>query len=382
MIGRVAWRGGVAPTVEQRLLLRAALLEVALGRPAWDQWRRETDIERLDAGSQRLLPQLYRNVRSYASGEPLLERLKGVYRHTWSANGMLFRDAGRLLQALARADIRTVVLDGGALVTLYYRDHGARAVESIVIMISPDDVPRAATLLAAEGWRPADSAGSGQPGPYTSQIRLQGEQRPVDLLWDPFPEGCAPDIRHAFWTSAEPGEVAGVECHTLAPADELLRICVRASRWEEIPPFRRLADALVLLRGAASRVDWDRLARQAIRARVVRPVLTSLLLLRQVLNAAVPEDTVRRLEDARVGTGDWLEQRLREAPRPRLGRLPDLLFRYGRLADTQSSGGVRPGLARYLQDAWGVSRAWQLPLVALAKGVRRVIQPKGPPAAR
>jgi len=366
----------VAPTAEQCLLLRAALLEGEAGQNAWKRWRGGADIERLDAGSQRLLPQLYRNVQAHATGDPLLERLKGVYRHAWSANGMLFSDARRLLEALARADIRAVVLDGIALVTLYYRDHGARAIDSMVIMISPDEIPRAAQVLAAEGWGSAEPERLTRPGPYTSQARLLGARRPVDLLWDPFPEGCTPDIRQGFWVNAEPAEIAGVASLVLAPGDELLRICVRAARWEEPPPFRRLADALLLLREAGRRVDWGRLVDQARRARVVLPVLASLSMLRDVLDVPVPDDTLRRLEAEPAGPGEWLEQRLREAPRPRLGRLPDLLFRYRRLAAPERAGTRRPGLARYLQDAWHVRWAWQLPLVALGKGVRRAIRPK------
>jgi hypothetical protein len=368
--------GRVAPTAEQRLLLRAALLEGEPGRRAWERWRGGIDIERLDTGSQRLLPQLYRNVQRYATGDPLLERLKGVYRHAWSANGMLFRDAGRLLGALARAEIRTVVLDGSALVTLYYRDQGARAIDSIAVLISPDDIPAAARVFAREGWGSAKLVHLSRPGPYTSQARLLGAGRPVDLLWDPFPEGCTPDIRHGFWVNAEPAEIAGIASQVLAPTDELLRICVRAARWEELPPFRRLADALLLLRAVGPRVDWTRLVNQARRARVVLPVLASLSLLREVLDAPVPDDSLRRLEAEPAGAGEWLEQRLREAPRPRLGRLPDLLFRYRRLAAPEGSGTRRPGLARYLQGAWGVRWAWQLPLVALGKGVRLAIRPK------
>jgi hypothetical protein len=367
---------GVAPTAEQRLMLRAALLEGEPGRKAWERWRAVTDIERLDTGSQRLLPQLYRSVQTNAAGDPLLERLKGVYRHAWSANGLLLRDARQVLETLARADIRTVVLDGIALVALYYRDPGARAIDSITVMISPEDIPRAVRVLVEEGWGSADVVPLTRPGRYTSQARLLGARRPVDLLWDPFPEGCHPDIRKAFWENAEPAEIAGIRSQVLAPADELLRVCVRAARWEEPPPFRRLADALLLVRAAGPGVDWPRLVSQARRARVVLPVFASLSLLREVLDAPVPDETLRQLKAERPGAGEWLEQRVRQSPRPRLGRLPDLLFRYRRLPAPEGSGTDQPGLVRYLQDAWGVRWAWQLPLVALGKGVRQAIRPR------
>lgn len=369
----------LAPTAAQRLLLRAALLDGPEGREAWEVWRRETDIERLDPGSQRLLPLLYRTARSYAADDPLLDRLKGVYRHTWSANGLLLLDAGRVLRALVRAGVHVVALDGTALVVRYYQDRGARAADSIAVLVSPDDVPMAAGVLAEEGWRsdPPDLPGA---GPYTSQARLVGGHRAVDLLWDPFPEGCGPGIGDEFRASSEPGEVAEVACRLLSPTDELLRTCVRAARWEEIPSFRRLADAQVILRTAGARVDWDRLADHAVRVGVVLPVLAALSLVREVLDAPVPADTLRRLQHARVSAGDRLEQRLREAPRPHLGRLPDLLFRYRRLAGPGPAGSRQPGLVRYLQGAWGVRRGWQLPFVALAKGVRRLLRAAGTPA--
>jgi hypothetical protein len=369
-------RAGIAPTPTQRLLLRAALLEGEAGRQAWEAWRRESDVERVDPGSQRLLPQLYRNVRTYAERDPLLERLKGVYRHTWSANNVLFHEAGRLLRALAQAEVRTLVLDGIALVTSYYRDQGARAVDSIVIMIPPDDLPKAAHTFAAEGWDAGGLLRSPPPGRYSSQARVLGGRRPVDLLWDPFPEGCDPDIRRTCWTGAEPAVVAEAACQRLAPAEELLRICVRAGRWEALPPFRRLADALVLLRAAGTSLDWDRFARQALRSRVVLPVRASLMLLREVLDAPVPDSTLRQLQNAPVGAGDWLEQRLSEGPRPALGRLPDLLSRYRRLAGAEATGVRESGFVRYLQGAWDVRRAWQLPVVAMGKGLRRVLGPR------
>lgn len=372
MTERLKVRGRLAPTAAQCLLLRAALLDAPAGRQAWEQWRRETDVERLDDGSQRLLPQLYCNARSYAAGEPLLDRLKGVYRHTWSANELLLRDAGRLLRTLNLAGIGIVVLDGTALLARYYPDRGARAAESLGLMVAPGDVPRAAAALEQEGWRAADPAGPPRPGPYAGQARLLGGHCPVDLLWDPFPEGCTPGIRDAFWAASESGEVAELACRVLAPTDDLLRICVRASRWEPIPSFRRLADASMLLRSAGAAVDWDRLADHARTTRVVLPVLAALSLLREVLDAPIPDRVLERLERVRVTAADRAEQRLGEAPHTRLGRMPDLWLRYRRLAVAQ---GEHPqGWMRYLQGAWAVRRPWQLPLVAVQKGVRRAFR--------
>ena len=46
------------PTREQERLLRAALLRGPLALEAWDEWKAGADMDHLDAGSYRLLPQL------------------------------------------------------------------------------------------------------------------------------------------------------------------------------------------------------------------------------------------------------------------------------------------------------------------------------------
>ena len=53
---------GCWPTHDQELLLRAALLQ---GEPAlefWNEWRRKVDLDVIDYGSHRMIPQLYRNI--------------------------------------------------------------------------------------------------------------------------------------------------------------------------------------------------------------------------------------------------------------------------------------------------------------------------------
>lgn len=377
---RLLLRAGrrLSPTSEQRLLLRAALLEGDAGREAWTQWRTHADLDRLDAGSRRLLPQLYRNLPPEAAGDPLVEKLKGVYRHAWSANGVALQAAGRALGALAQAGVRTAVVDGTALVLRWYGDHGARLIDSIAIMVPVEDVPEASLALARKGWGSRAWMPGSRPGPYAGHVHLPGPGRPVDLLWDPFPEGCTPEIHQLFWADAVPTEMVGVPSATLAPTDELLRICVRAARWDADPPFRRLADAMILLRSDGDRVDWARLSDLALRARTRPSVLISLSLLRDLLHAPVPPDTIERLETEPLGLMEQVEQVVRQAPRARLGRLPDLIFRYWRQAAPEFAGARPPGLARYLQGAWGVRRLWQLPVVAIGKGVRRVVRTPDP----
>lgn len=367
--------GALAPSPTQHLLLRAVVLDGDPAQEAWEHWRAVADIERLDPGSTRLLPFLYRRLAERGADDPVIERLKGTYRYTWSANGALLRDAGGLLGAMADAGIPTVVLGGVALLAQVYQDQGARLADSLAVMVPPERLEDAGRLLQAHGWMPPERWDIAGAIAVSSQVRFSGRGRPVDLCWDPFPEACAPDVREACWLAAQPGEIAGTATRTLAPTDELLQICIRASRRDEVPPFRRLCDAMMVLRRAARAVDWSRLVELAGRARAVLPVRASLRLLRDTLEAPVPDAVLERLAATRVSSAERLEQRLQERPLPRLGRFPDLVFRHARLAATGAAPPGLAGLSRYLQTAWGAERGWQIPLVLVWKGARRAVRP-------
>lgn len=367
--------GPLAPTPTQRLLLQAVALDGDPAHEAWERWRRTADIDRLDYGSSRLLPYLYRRLEERGVSDPEMDRLKGTYRYAWSANGVLFGHAARALGALTGGGVPTVVLEGAALLTRYYRDQGARLADGFGVMVPWDRRHDAARLLAAQGWTTPEGWDAPETVAGASHARLQGSGGPVDLCWDPFPEACAPAVRERCWEAAEPLEVGGVASRSLAAADELLQICIRASRRDLLPPFRRLCDASVVLRRAGAGLDWSRLVDLARRARVVLPVLASLRLLREILHGPIPDDVYRDLGRARVSAAERVEHRVMQRPRPRLGRLPELVFRHARLAAAGDAAGGLSGLSRYLGAAWGVGGGGSVPLAAVRRALRRLAAP-------
>jgi hypothetical protein len=78
--------GGVWPTAEQELLLRAALWSGERAIAAWLEWASRVDVvnDLVDEGSFRLLPLVYRNLDRVGLAGPSMSRLKGVYRHSWA----------------------------------------------------------------------------------------------------------------------------------------------------------------------------------------------------------------------------------------------------------------------------------------------------------
>ena len=104
------------------LLLKAALSDGDEARVAWrEASRRIGSITQLKEETYRLLPLLYRNLSEQGVDGPGLEQLKGVYRHSWYANHMLFHEAGVVLGSLEQAGVDTMVLKGGCRVAALLR---------------------------------------------------------------------------------------------------------------------------------------------------------------------------------------------------------------------------------------------------------------------
>src|SRR3990172_6475884 len=108
--------GSMFPTRAQELLLRAALLQGEPARHAWQHWRMQVNLEQeWDAGTYRLLPLVYHNLRALGVDDPLMSKLRGIYRREWYKNQMLFHTIAEVLRLFHAAGIETMILKGSAL---------------------------------------------------------------------------------------------------------------------------------------------------------------------------------------------------------------------------------------------------------------------------
>ncbi len=256
------------PSREQGLLLRAGLLKNRQALEAWQEWRSIIDIDdHLDDGSYRLLPLLYQNLKNHGVEDPFMNRLKGIYRLTWYKNQMLFHRNARLLNALRNSGIETLVLKGGALVPLYYKDYGIRPMADFDVLVHTDKVLQSIDLLEKSGWIPKDFKPSEK---YISQRYSHGfiddEGKEFDLHWHVLSECCSPDSDDDFWEGAISTEINGVSAYALNPTDQLLHVCVHGMKWDVVPTIRWISDAMIILNNTQIDIDWDRLIAQARKA--------------------------------------------------------------------------------------------------------------------
>jgi len=372
-------QGGCWPTREQELLLRAALLQGKEAIDAWYEWKSSVDVDRLDPGSLRLLPLLYWNLRTHGVKDPLMNRFKGICRLTWYENQMLFYNMATLLRSFHNAGIQTMVLKGAALTLLHYRDYGLRAMSDFDVLVHTEQALAAINLLRKLGWTPKSRSPEAFTETYISVTKAHHFEdaagRTLDLHWHVLPECCYPNADDDFWHGAVLTKIHDVPTHALNPTDQLLHVCVHGARWNPVPPFRWVADAMMILNTSQSEIDWNRLITQVEKYGLILPLRDTLNYLRDMLDILVPLPILQSLQDIPVSRIERIEYEARTRPPELVGPLRGLWFhylRYSRLVSGASLQHKLVGFPTVLQHIWGADHLWQVPFYAILKGMRRI----------
>jgi Uncharacterised nucleotidyltransferase/ABC transporter len=366
--------GGALPTSEQELLLRAALLHGDAALEAFRAWRVCTDFNRLDTGSYRLLPLLYRNLLQHHSGDPLLAKLKGIYRKTWYRNHFLFHHVTPLLHALRDAGIATLLLKGPALVLQYYRDYGLRPMDDFDMLVHLEDAPAAMRMLKEFGWAPKlqnlRSPEALIPLRHCGEYQ-DGVGEHLDLHWHVLQECRQPGADDDFWSGAVPITMGDLTTPALNPTDQLFHVCAHGMRWSQVPPVRWAADAWVILTTEDANIDWQRLCAQAEKRRLVLPLRDALAYMCDKLGAPIPPDAAAQLQAMPLTSREHGEYAARTHPPRFLGYMPAMWLDYAGDADRRALPVKFFKFARLLQYTWDVEHLWQVPLLAVSRAARR-----------
>lgn len=369
-ITRTGRTGGYWPSAGQEVLLRAALLSGTDAIEAWRDLRPQLDVVGETRASRRLLPLLGANLRRLGIDDPLAADIEAIRRETAAKNRRLF-DAGRhLLAVLAEAGIATLILKGGALVPQRYGDLGIRPMSDLDVVVPTSQAEAAIHALEDAGWSPRTAV-------TPAFIRMQhaidlletGTSLKCDLHWHIYSECCGPDADDDLWAASRPLDFEGVVTRTLAPADQLLHLCVHGSRRARRPQLTWIPDALLVLQ--AGGIDWPRLLAQARGRRFVLRVATMLAYLSRDFAAPVPDEVLTRLETLPVSRLERFEHWVVNQPQGLLGELPGYWCNYRRLrADGQVTSAL--GFPRYLQQTWRMTSLGEVGRGAVDRARKRV----------
>jgi len=350
------------PSAAQEQLLRAALLEGDDARRAFDAWRAAVDLENLDDASARLLPLLSRSLVRLGVKDPRLQGWRAAYRAWFAANELLFQEMRPALEALARAGIPAMLLKGAAIVALLGAS-GERPMVDLDVLVPLERAREAFRALSAAGFssavrRPERLVGARHGTPFRAP-----SGRELDLHWSLLWENCTPGADAPLWAAAREARLGASSVLVPAPEDLILHACVHGLQSAGGPAIRWAADVAVIAARAGSGVDWDRLAAEAARRRVVLPVRTALRWTRDRLGAPVPEPSLTRLETIEVTEGERRELARKLRPMHGLSSLAVYWSLHARATEGDPLGllGRVARFPSYLQRNWELDHVLELP---------------------
>jgi hypothetical protein len=304
---------------EHELELRAALLPGDAGLSAAREWLAQSGLDALDEGSRRLLPLLYRNLKTLDPANPALVKLRQVHLGYWGEAQKILHRTAQTLRWIHARGVETLVLKGVAFSILHYRDPALRPMADFDILVPAKDAPGLVRQLRDAGWVPCWKPEDSIDSPYFYRYRgalnmIHPEFGDLDLHWRVFTDFNAPETEARLWRDAVPLRVKDVETKALSPTHSLLHAALHGAKANRVAPVRWVADAMAILRSEP--VDWAHLADRAAAMRVALIMHQTLAELRDRFGAPVPESTLRELAAQPVS-------RAQRRAYERLFRLPD-----------------------------------------------------------
>jgi hypothetical protein len=354
------WR----PSFEQELLLKASLLHGSSAQQAFEAWIRSVEIEELDSGSRRLLPLLYDNLKGEGIDHSFLVHCKKVYLEAWAKNRTLFGKITPLLQDLHKGGINTLVFKGVSLIVRYYRNFGLRPMSDFDILVPVQKALEAFGLLQKNGWTPRSESARTSPSDFMSirhSCLFKNETKTeLDLHWHILRECLGQEADDDFWEAADPLEINGFQTLCLTPADELFLICIHGSHWSNISPIRWITDAVMIIQSGLE-IDWNRITAQAQKRRLILPIRTALLYLKDNFDIFLPPAFLKDLYHLPVSREELKEYKTRTLRRPsRVTFLPSEWLHYDRIAKDIGWPTGLAGFVKYLQNYWELENPQQV----------------------
>lgn len=349
---------GCLPTARQQRLLQACAAAPDIARPAWQQWRVESDLGCVDSASRRLLLWIYHRREELGLSAQDAAVLEPHYRQVWLRNQVLLNRAASVVSSLQSAGIRCLLLKGVALLVEVYQDEGGRYLEDFDLLVHPEDVERAVHLLNSLGWK----------SPFPDEVSTQrshahgfsnAEGFSCDLHWHLLWRPHAQVDETPVWLAKCPIQLRGEPAFTLSVEHLLLHLCVHGMAWETVPPIRWILDVHLLLRHHV--VNWETILAEAQRRSVILPLAEALVIYEAVLPGEISASVQTRLQALSPTDAQWLTY-AQIVTRPSVSTVVSGLLADWRIAQFERR--AKPGclgMIRFLCLRWRVPSVWRLP---------------------
>ena len=349
--------GKLWPYLAQEQLLKAALCDGEEALQAFRTWRQGVDLEgELGYPVLRLLPLAYHNLQRLGLRDPLIGRLKGVYRRFWCENQALFFAMHPVMQHLREAGVDLLMLKKAPLVLSYYRNHALRPMSDFDFAVRMEHLPRAVELLKESGWTLRKELSADGLQFFHAALCMHGSLQ-VDVHYHFLRECVTPTADQWFWSDVEAVDFQGLQAWQLGPTALLFHTVMHGVRWNEEPPIRWIPDALMVLRQRGGEVDWDRLLAFADSQRLTYRLALGLTYLAENFAVELPESVHTHLQQYRPGVLERIANRavlgdVRRCYAHPLAKQGVLFAEYCGLVDSANPFRLLWGFSHYLRYCW------------------------------
>lgn len=252
-----------------------------------------------------VLPLLYKGLHTAdvaAVPQPILAGLQEQFRANAVRNVWLTTELLKLLALFATHEIPAIPYKGPVVATALYGHLALRQCVDLDIVVQPRDLLRVQPLLVSQGYRlaltSAQAASFRQHRYHYAFVRTDGKVL-VEIHWAFTRKHWALsyDPVH-LWARLVSVPLAGHTVRSFHPEDLLLLLCVHGLKdhWARL---LWIGDIAALLHRHPD-MAWDRVLAQARQWGCQRILLLGLLLARDLLGAALPEQIIQKIQAAPV----------------------------------------------------------------------------------
>ena len=300
----------------------------------------------------------YREIKSRdlpAELVPLAVRntLRKAYRDLATRNSNLFFDAANVLKSLAENKLPVMALKGLALAKNIYGDIALRPMADIDLLLKEEDLIRAGRILLTLGYKQCLPAWENMVKTYHHLPPFTNKNGTTIELHHNIvtPDSPVKVDLDGLWARARLIKVDQIDVRAFSAEDLFLYLCIHAcfhlQTGMDLIPF---CDIAGLMKISADKIDWQIVISRATRWGGRKCVYLMLLLVRELLGAAPPDEIMSEIKP-----GDYqpaffaeaLEQIFDEKPASQLIRR-----RIGKLAKINKVKGIKGKVSTLLKGAF------------------------------
>jgi len=369
------------PSRRERLLLLTALGEQDRAVEAWQELRRDFDLQTTDELAFAALPLVYRRLQAAGIDDPDLARLKGIYRSAWARNTLLIERLRETAEAFRAADVPVLLVGSIGAALRYYETLGLRPTGYLELLVPEHDVTRAVRALGSAGWSTHGGVRSGPAQPLAlldgiGTLCLLRTALAPDFVLETGQPGETP-----FWSTAVDLESNGVPAPALSPTDDLLAAIVTGARATPTRSIQWIVDAAMILR-TPEQIDSERLCRIGIERGQGLRFRNALEFVRRLLGSSPLPAAQETLDRWKPTQRERLTYAFTARMVPGLGSLPQALGEHLGATTGSSTSATAAGLPRFFRERWELEHTWQLPVEGGRRLFRSLKRPRAAPADR